>query len=58
MRVAASIATWPIAYVMTEAVDIHSQARLRTIKIENIRTDWMLTAKHGLSWSTFAQAAP
>jgi hypothetical protein len=33
---------------MADSINLHSEVRFRTVKIEYVRTDWMLTAKNWL----------
>jgi hypothetical protein len=56
--IATNIAPRSIAHVVTRAIKLDRQTRLRTIEIQNVRTDWMLASKHRLSQLATAQAAP
>jgi hypothetical protein len=57
-RVAAYVALGPIADVMTHAVDLDRQPRLRAKEIEHVRADRVLTAKDRRSRRTLPQSNP
>jgi hypothetical protein len=57
-QVAAFITQRLIAHIVADPIDLNGEMGFRTIKIEYVWADRMLTAKYWLTWKTRAQPAP
>jgi len=56
--IASFIAFRAISKVVTRPVDFDREPCRRTIKIQHVRSDRMLTPKHRFAWRALAQSAP
>ncbi len=56
--IAAFVALWAIAELMTRAIDLDGQFCLCAIEVQHVWPDWMLSAKDRLPWRALAQSGP
>ena len=52
------IPLWPTAHVMDHSINLDREFRLRTIEVEHVRSDRMLTTEGRPSGCAFAQSNP